>query len=834
MRDLPSGTVTFLFTDIEGSTRLLHGLGAEAYAGALAEHRRVIREAFAAHRGVEVDTQGDAFFVAFPTAPAALAAARKAQSALASGPIRVRMGIHTGTPHLAGEGYVGVDVHRAARIAAVAHGGQVVVSQATRALAGEGVGLRDLGEHRLKDLAAAERLWQLGEGDFPPLKSLYRVRLPVPATPFLGRERELADVIELVVREDVGLVTLTGPGGTGKTRLALQAGAEAADAFPDGVMWVALAPLRDPTLVAPTVVHALELREQPGRDAVETLAAELKGSRSLLLLDNAEHLLPALAGELTRLQSIEGPTLVVTSRERLRLQGEHVYAVPTLVDSDGVALFLARARALDPEFRSNGAVAGLCERLDQLPLALELAAARTPLFSPEQLLGRLGQRLDLLKGGRDADPRQQTLRATIAWSYELLDEAEQRLFARLSVFTGGCTYEAAEVVCEADPDTFQSLLDKSLLRRRTRDAGEHRFWMLETIREFAAERLEESVDMEELTTRHEEYFLAFAEREEVRARGAEESESFRRLEADLDNLRAAHATAVLSGDADVALRMAGALHPLWYHTSRFGEGSRRATQALMLGGAVAARQKALGAAGELALLQGHLKDARGHLQENLALCLELDDAGRLATAHTLLGHLAAAEGDSASAIGHYEQSLALIEAGHAAPNVWQTHAVALSNVGWGLILAGDLEGAKKHLDEGLVAARAEGSRLVESAVLLNLSHVALEGHEFDEARGRIKQALSLLRDMTDRRLLVEGLELLARALASTEEEGAARLHGAAARLRAEARLADVEPLPHGDWLIEARSRLGDGAWEVAEAQGRGADDPFELAFHYLE
>jgi hypothetical protein len=421
--------VTFLFTDMEGSTRLLEKLGAEAYAQALAEHRRILREAFARHGGVEIDTQGDAFFVAFPTAPDALSAAAEAQRSLAAGPIQVRIGLHTGTPLVTDDDYVGLDVHRAARIAAAAHGGQVVVSATTRALVDPAkVGLQDLGVHRFKDLAAPERVYQLGEGNFPPLRSLHRANLPVPMTPFLGRQRELEEVTTLLRREDVRLLTLTGSGGTGKTRLALQAVAAAAEAFPDGLAWVALAPLRDPALIPPTVLRALQLTESPGRDAIETLQASLDGSRSLLLLDNAEHLLPGLIGELSRLRSIHGPTFVITSRERLQLQGEQVYAVPTLAPSDGVALFLARARTLDSNFSSNGAVAELCERLEQLPLALELAAARTPLFSVEQLLERLGQRLDLLKGARDADPRQQTLRATIAWSYDLLDESEQRLF----------------------------------------------------------------------------------------------------------------------------------------------------------------------------------------------------------------------------------------------------------------------------------------------------------------------------------------------------------------------------------------------------------------------
>src|SRR5439155_4119230 len=327
MAALPSGTVTFLFSDIEGSTRLLHDLGATGYAAALTEHRRTLREAFGRHGGVEVDTQGDAFFVAFPTAPGAVAAAAEAQGALANGPVAVRMGLHTGTPLLADEGYVGVDVHRAARIAAAAHGGQVVVSAATRSLLDD-ASLLDLGEHRSKDLSAAERLWQLGNEEFPQLRTLYHTNLPVPATPFLGREQEVREIVALLKREDVRLLTLSGPGGTGKTRLALQAAAEAAEEFPDGLVWVSLSPIRDPALVVAGLAQALGLKEQPGQLLVDALVARLSGERRLVLLDNAEHLLPQAAHSVAVLREASGVTLLVTSRERLQLQGEHVWAVP--------------------------------------------------------------------------------------------------------------------------------------------------------------------------------------------------------------------------------------------------------------------------------------------------------------------------------------------------------------------------------------------------------------------------------------------------------------------------------------------------------------------------
>jgi predicted ATPase len=474
--ELPRGTVTFLFTDIEGSTRLLRELGADGYADALAEHRRVLREAFSRHGGVEVDTQGDAFFVAFPTAPGALAAAREAQQELG---LPVRMGLHTGTPLLTDEGYVGTDVHRAARIAAAGHGRQVLVSTATAALLDAGE-LRDLGEHRLKDLSAPERIVQLGDGDFPPLKTLYRTNLPIPATPFLGREHELGEVRELLARDEARLLTLTGAGGSGKTRLALHAAGELAERYPDGVWWVPLAPLTDPADVGAAAARAL--------GGGGPLPQVVDGRRLLLLLDNFEHVVEAAPEVAAVLAECPHADVLVTSRERLRVQGEHVYPVPVLEREQARGLFVARARAAQPGFEPDEHLDELCERLDDLPLALELAAARTSLLTTGQLLERLGDRLDLLRGGRDAETRQRTLRATIEWSYELLEPDERALLAALSVFRGGWTLEAAEQVAGADLELMQSLVDKSLVRRW--ESG--RFGMLETIREFAAEQLSDA------------------------------------------------------------------------------------------------------------------------------------------------------------------------------------------------------------------------------------------------------------------------------------------------------------------------------------------------------
>jgi predicted ATPase/class 3 adenylate cyclase len=543
--ELPRGTVTFLFTDIEGSTRLLQDLGPENYASRLADHRRVLRDAFERHGGVEVDTQGDAFFVGFPTAPGALEAAREAQQRLE---IPVRMGLHTGTPLLTEEGYVGADVHRAARIAAAGHGGQVLVSAATAALL-DSAALRDLGEHRLKDLSAPERIFQLGDEEFPPLKTLYRTNLPIPATPFLGREHELGDVRELLARDDARLLTLTGAGGSGKTRLALHAAGEVADAYPDGIWWVPLAPLTDATDVGPAAARVL--------GGGGTLAELVDGRRLLLLLDNFEHVVEAAPEVAAVLAECPHADVLVTSRERLRVQGEHVYPVPVLERAEARRLFVARARAARPDFEPDERLDELCERLDDLPLALELAAARTSLLSTEQLLERLGNRLDLLRGGRDAETRQQTLRATIEWSYELLEPEEQRLLAGLSVFRGGWTLDAAERVADADLDLMQSLLDKSLVRRW--ESG--RFGMLETIREFAAEQVSDD-ELAVLLRRLLEYLTDLLEGANLTPR----SHGDPKMEVAQDerpNVDVVLAWATKVGEARAGLRLLGLLEMYW-------------------------------------------------------------------------------------------------------------------------------------------------------------------------------------------------------------------------------------------------------------------------------
>ena len=570
--DLPTGPVTFLFTDVEGSTRLLHELGEMAYADALAEHRRLLREAFGRHGGVEVDTQGDALFYAFGSPDGALEGAQDGARALGSGPIRVRVGIHTGTAVLTAEGYVGADVHRAARIAAAGRGGQILVSLPTVQQVADGrFPLMDLGDHRFKDLQAPERVYQLGEGDFPPIRSLYRANLPVPATPFIGRDHEVDALADLLRSEDVPLLTLTGPGGTGKTRLALQGAAEAAESFPDGISWVPLAALSDRDLVLSRIALALEIAEESETPLIVTLARRLGGKRALIVLDNAEHLLPEIATDVAELLSkAAGPTLLVTSRERLQIDAEREFAVAAMDADDAMELFVARAAAGGVSIQPGRDAQAVCERLDRLPLALQLAAPRLKLFSIQQLLERLSSRLDLLQGGRDADPRQATLRATIAWSYDLLTDDERAALDRLSVFAGGCSVSAAEAVADADPDVLQGLLDKNMLQRR--DEDEPRLWLLSSIQEFAAERLAMHEGAAEVRRAHARWYRDLAESADAEIRAGEPEElAVEAMGAEIDNLRTAVDFGIETGDAGLVRSITVALPMYWIMRDRYAE-----------------------------------------------------------------------------------------------------------------------------------------------------------------------------------------------------------------------------------------------------------------------
>ena len=754
-RDLPSGTVTFLFTDIEGSTKLLHELGEQAYAEALAEHRRVLREAFTRYGGVEVDTQGDAFFVAFPTALGAIQAATEAQDALSLGLIRVRMGLHTGVPHVGEEGYVGEVVHEGARIAAVGHGGQVLVSNQTRHLAD--VEVTNLGEHRLKDIGTPVAIFQLGTQRFPPLKTISSTNLPHLTSSFVGRDKEVGKVVSLL-RDGARLLTLTGPGGTGKTRLAIEAAAELVPGFKAGVFWVELAPLRDPALVTEEIAKTL--------GATDGLATHVGEREMLLVLDNLEQVIESAPELAALVETCPNLAVLVTSRELLRVRGEVEYAVAPLADLEAVELFCARAHA-DPE----PAVHDLCRALDNLPLALELAAARASVLSPGQILKRLSGRLDLLKGGRDADPRQQTLRAAIAWSYELLSPEERRLFARIAVFAGGFMLEAAEDVADADVDTLQSLLDKSLLRH-THD----RFWMLETIREYAIERLEESGEAEELRRRHAHHFQALAEEakphvdDEVLRGGREWLDQ---LERELDNLRAALDQLAVSGETERASLMAGALSDLWGSRGHVAEGWRRIESALRADERpTEARAKALNGAAELAAIMGDPATMGLRAEEALALHVSLGDRRGEAESLQQLGYAVSEEGDQARAQQLLEQSIRLsrdVGAEHRA--LWTTRTLA-----WVHAKSGDLEGARGLYEDDLRRAVALGSRSLEATLLGSLARLSIREGRAQEALPLLEQSLLIRRDLGDRIEVAMGVCSVAHAITAVGNLGtAARL-----------------------------------------------------------
>ncbi len=812
--DLPSGTVTFLFTDVEGSTRLLRELGAEGYAAALGAHRRVIREACAAKDGVEVDTQGDAFFFAFPTATAAVAAAAEFSERLAIGPIRVRVGLHTGTPLLTAEGYVGADVHRAARIAACGHGGQILVSAATAALTGTG-GLHDLGEHRLKDLSAPERVYQVGDAAFPALKTLYRTNLPVPITPFLGRARELEEVTGLVARDDVRLVTLTGPGGTGKTRLALQAAGLAADAFPDGVWWIPLAPLRDPALVLATAAQVLGSKNG--------LAEHIADRRMLCLFDNFEQVVDAARGLGELLTSCPNLEVIVTSRERLRLSGEQAYPVPPLAESDGEALFAVRARAVDPSFAPDEAVRELCQRLDGLPLAIELAAARTALFSPAQLVERLAHRLDLLKGARDADPRQQTLRATIAWSYELLTDDEQRLFRRLAVFAGGCTYEAAETIAGADPDILGSLLDKSLLRRRDAKLGP-RYWMLETIREYAAEQLEASGEADDIRRRHAASFLDLASEGTFVVMDAAWLD---RMDADVDNVRGALDFAATDGQTQRTLQATASLVDFWLTRGHLAEGEARLESALAADADPSpARCLALNSAMKILLSTGKTALAQSRIDEALAIADRIGDTYLKALSRIGKAALLTKDrrwSDALKILDDAVPALRELDAWHIAIAANRTRA-------WMLEELGDKDGSWALTEENLRDSRAHGHRRIEARSLGSLAVRAANEGRFGESLEMLSESLRIDRELGNVPFI--GVDLVRFAFAHAR---AGKPQVAARLISRAVVMFDEIGFSLESWMTKeieeataaARSQLDEDAF--ADAWGQGAKMSFEEA-----
>jgi predicted ATPase/class 3 adenylate cyclase len=792
MRALPAGTVTFLFSDVEGSTRLLQRLG-PAYADVLAAHHRIVRDALAAQGGVEVDTAGDGFFAAFARATDAVAAAAAIQRALAAHgwpegeAVRVRMGLHTGEPVATAEGYTGLAVHQAARLMGAAHGGQVLLSDATCRLVAGGlpgnVSLRALGAHALKDFDAPEPLAQLVvEGlpsDFPPPRTLVARpnNLPRPPTPLIGRDADVGAVLGLF-RDGVRLVTLTGPGGSGKTRLAVEVAGQLLDdpalGLEAGAWFAALAPVSDPALVPQTVADALGAKEVRGRPVAEALAEHVGARPMLVVLDNFEQVLGAAPFVSEWLMACPALRVLATSRAALRLQGEREHPVPPLALPDprrveletlsqyaAVRLFVERAVAVRPDFRvdnqSAAAVAGICARLDGLPLAIELAAARVRLFPPEAMLARLARsgpgRLDLLRGGaRDLPDRHQTLRDTVQWSYDLLTPEEQRLFRRLAAFVGGCALEAAEALGKgAHPDPAEgvlTLLDHSLLRRDEGPDGEPRFRMLETIREFGLAALAASGEEPAVREAHVRFFLALAEEAEPHLTGPGQRAWLDRLDAEQANLRAALDHLEAAGDVEAGLRMGKALGRFWLVRGHLGEGYRRLERLVALSAGHAPSEAWVAVrntAGIMAQEAGDTGTALRLLEEVVAACRAHGDRRGLAVALNHLGYTCLDSGEVERARALCEEALAL----HRALGDLRGEAISFQNLGLLESFQGRYAEAERLLLEGLEKRRAHGEPRGYAFAHHWLSFNSQFAGRPEAAAAHAAEGLSLIRDVGD-------------------------------------------------------------------------------------
>jgi predicted ATPase/class 3 adenylate cyclase len=878
MAELPSGTVTFLFTDIEGSTaRWEHQ--PEAMRAALARHDALMRAAIIEHGGHVVKTMGDAFLAAFARAPDTIAAALEAQRRLQAEPwgeigsLRVRMAVHTGAAKERDGDYYGPPLNRAARLLSAGHGGQVLVSEATSVLARgslpSNVRLVDLGRHRLRDLTEPEHVFQVVlpdlPSDFPPLVSLDARphNLPAHPTALLGREREVAE-LRAVLREGARLVTLTGPGGTGKTRLGLQVAAEVLDEFRHGVFLVELAPITDPGLVPSAIAQVLGVRDLGSRPVLDALKDFLKGKALLLVLDNFEQVVAAARVIADLLAASPSLAALVTSREPLRVRGEREYAVPplevpdlrqpgpleALLRNDAVALFIERAVAVRSEFAlttaNAGAVAQICARLDGLPLAIELAAARVRLLSPEAMLVRFDRRLPLLTGGaRDVPARQRTLRDTIAWSYDHLDDAERRLFRRLAVFAGGLSLEAAETVC-ADGGASQvavlegidSLVAKSLLRQADGPEGQSRFGMLETIREFAAEQLQSLGELLELRDRHLDYYLAYAEAAEAELRGPRQAAWFDRLECENDNLRAALEWSYAEPDSgaqaiadsgraasrlEAGIRLADALEFFWVLR---GRGLENLPRVMALVGraptGTAARAQAL-------LVATYVRGIMlGDHQGALPLAEEAEGIWRtLGNTHGIAMSLVRRGMLAAFGAGDYQLGTALLTEARAqfrqlGEERGPENPVAsfLAQAARG---AGDDNRAEAFLEESLADSRARRDGHGIAYALRELAVLRQDQGDLDQAIALLRESLTMLEPLKDIRCAHDCLVRLADLLhRHSTPADVTRLFGAAQALRERSgrSLSAGMVLRHDLGLAAVRQRLTPETFATAWDEGR--------------
>lgn len=851
--------VTFLFTDIEGSTRLWEQ-EPERMQPALARHDLLCRAAVEASHGRVVKMIGDGMYAAFDDPSDALRATLALQSALVDPaatngiPFRVRCGLHMGTVERRDNDYFGSAVNRTARIMGAAHGGQILLSQAVADFVADrlpdGIALRDLGSVRLRDLANPERVYQVVHPElrqsFPALRSLEATpnNLPQQVTTFIDREHQLAETKALLGK--TRLLTLLGAGGLGKTRLSLQVAADIIEDYPDGVWLVELASLSDGQLVAQAVASALGVKEEAGRPVQEALAKYVKDRQLLLILDNCEHLLDACAALVTPLlQSGPRLTVLASSREPLREAGEATYHVPSLPVPDSrnvtpldeltqcvsVRFFTDRAAAMQPAFQvtdqNAAAVAAICQRLDGIPLALELAAARVRSLPVEKIAERLRDRFRVLTGGsRTALPRQQTLRACIDWSYNLLTQQERALLRRLAVFAGGFPLEGAEKVGaggelrELDVlDVLTQLVDKSLVEL---DAEGQRYRMLETVRQYAHELLEASREIDETRTRHLELYLALVDEADTQLHGPEQGAWLARLDIERENLLSAHAwCGSAEGRAESGLRLAYGVQSYWMRRGVLRLGYQVTTEALERPGAQARtfnRCRALYAAGNVGAAMARYSEAKAYVEESLAIAREIGDKNRIAAALVLLGTISNDQGDRATARRCYEESLVLSEE--------LGDALRLSNVLGSLAVLhgseGDFDNAETLFAKSLALSRKQGNRNNIAANLCNLAIVSARRGAVDRGRARLFEALEIAEDIGSKSLGLAILGIAAVVAATgTEWAHAARYYGASqAESRRQGFDANREDEILAPLITLARSKLGERPFDAAESAGQ--------------
>jgi predicted ATPase/class 3 adenylate cyclase len=811
MRLLPGGTVTLVFTDIEGSTRLLETHGPD-YVALLADHRRAIRDAFQARDGIEVDTAGDSFFFVFESAAGAAAAALDAQTALARGPIRVRMGLHTGEPVVTPDGYVGIDVHRAARIMAAANGGQVLVSQATRDLLEDGA-LLDLGEHRLKDLTAPTRLWQLGAARFGPLATLHQTNLPIQATPLVGRAHELAEARALLATSR--LLTLTGPGGSGKTRLALQLAAESVEDHRGGVWWVPLAAEREPSRVLARIGDVVGGGDRP---------AEAIGSREmLLLLDNMEHMLESAGDVGALMRSCEGLRIIVTSRAPLRIRGEQRLEVTALSPADAATLFVERAHEASPStILAPSVIAEIVTLLDGLPLAIELAAARTDTLAPTDLRSKLSDQLSILVAGpRDAPERQRSLRHTIEWSYELLPTDAKAAFRKLSVMASGFDLAAALDVSSADIDCIATLIEHSLARRI-----EDRYEVLETIRQYAAELAGSHQEREAAERRHVAHYVAVAT---ATSRASSRNEWLTMCRLERDNFRLALDRAAADGDDDAVIRLFRATGMYWLMVGAIEEGERWGTSAMQAADRIGGRIRY-----QVRMTLSEFPRFSGEPERAIRL---KEDALRLARLDRDVDGESEALDDIAltwAEIGRFDRAHALLSQARSdleasSPDPWTTShhlatraevALLEGNAAEALELVLRLDEVERTLDLGFIG-------VVESRCLRA---------KVDHANGRTAQAEAGFRDAVHdsgeidlKYPLVDSLDGLVSICAVDRQQEAVRLLGMADRMRAEARVRVWDGDRHARVVASLRDSMDPRSFDEIHAAGRALGLPAIIA-----